>query len=136
MSIPENPPLLPYLTVSNGDAAIEFYQKAFGAEVHEQHYLPGTTKVMNAKLSIHGGVFMLSDDFSQEMKMKSMTPESLGGSPVMIALTCPEVDADWERAVAAGATVGMPLADQSWGDRWGSVTDPFGHRWSLSYPIV
>ncbi len=132
----ENPPMLPYLTVSDGAAAIEFYKQAFGAIEHARHHMPGSTKVMNAQLSINGGVFMLADDFSQEMNTKSMTPQSLGGTPVMIALTCPDVDVAWERAVAAGAKIGMPLSDQFWGDRWGQVTDPFGHSWSLSYPIA
>ncbi len=132
----DNPTMLPYLTVSDGAAAIEFYKKAFGAVEHERHHMPGSAKVMNARLSIDGAVFMLADDFSAEMKTKSMTPESLGGSAVMLCLTCPDVDKAWERAVAAGATVKMPLADQFWGDRWGHVLDPFGHSWSLSYPIA
>ena len=132
----DNPPLLPYLTVSNAAAAIEFYQQAFGAEVHERHQMPDSPKIMNAKLSINGGVFMLADDFSAEMNMPPATPDALGGTSVMLALTCPNVDAAWERALAAGAVVVMPLADQFWGDRWGQVTDPFGHKWSLSYPIA
>jgi len=60
------PPLLPYLTVSDGAAAIAFYKKAFGAVEHELHHAPGSTKIMNAHLSINGGVFMLSDDFSAQ----------------------------------------------------------------------
>ncbi len=131
----DNPPMLPYLTVSDAAAAIAFYKAAFAAVEHQRHSMPGSTKVMNAQLSINGGVFMLADDFSKEMNTKSMTPESLGGTPVMIALTCPDVDAAWERAVGAGASIRTPLADQFWGDRWGCVTDPFGHSWSLSYPI-
>ena len=131
-----NPPLLPYLTVSDAAAAIEFYKKAFGAVEHERHQMPGSPKVMNAQLSINGGVFMLADDFSKEMNTKSLTPEALGGTSVMLAITSTDVDADWERAVAAGAIVGMPLKDQFWGDRWGQVHDPFGHSWSLSQPIA
>ena len=64
--MPTLPPILPYLTVSDGAGAIEFYKKAFGAVVQELHYAPGTTKVMNACLTINGGVFMLSNDFSKD----------------------------------------------------------------------
>ena len=128
--------LIPYLTVSDGAAAIEFYKKAFGAEEHARHHMPGSTKIMNAQLSIHGNQFMLADDFAQEMNKKPSTPEALHGNSVMFCLTSTDVDADWERAVAAGAKVGMPLADQFWGDRWGQLNDPFGHSWSISQPIA
>lgn len=126
------PPLLPYLTVSDGAGAIAFYKQAFGAVEEEVHLAPGSTKIMNARLSINGGVFMLSDDFSAEFGGKTSTPEALGGSPVVIHLEMADVDAAWEVAVAAGATVTMPLADQFWGDRYGQMVDPFGHKWSMA----
>jgi PhnB protein len=124
--------MLPYLTVSDGAAAIAFYKKAFGAEEHELHLAPGTTKIMNACLSINGGVFMLSDDFSAQFGGTSSTPEALGGSPVTVHLQVADVDAAWAKAVAAGAIVTMPLADQFWGDRYGQLKDPFGHKWSMA----
>jgi PhnB protein len=126
------PPLLPYLTVSDGAAAIEFYKKAFGAVEHEVHLAPGTTKIMNACLSINGGIFMLSDDFSAQFGGTSSTPEALHGSPVTLHLQVDDVDSDWAKAVAAGAIVTMPLADQFWGDRYGQLKDPFGHKWSMA----
>ena len=126
------PPLAPYLSVSNAAAAIEFYKKAFGAEETARHLLPGTTKIMHARLTINGGVVMLSDDFSAESGGISTTPEALGGSPVTIHLQLTDVDALWNKAVAAGAIVLMPLADQFWGDRYGLLKDPFGHKWSLA----
>jgi len=126
------PPLLPYLTVSDGAAAIEFYKKAFGAVEHEVHHAPGSTKIMNAHLSINGGVFMLSDDFSAQFGGTSSTPEALGGSPVTLHLQMEDVDGAWAKAVAAGAIVTMPLADQFWGDRYGQLKDPFGHKWSMA----
>jgi PhnB protein len=86
---------------------------------------------MNACLSINGGIFMLSDDFSDKTGGPASTPEALHGSPVVIHLQLEDVDAAWERAVAAGATVVLPLADQFWGDRYGQLNDPFGHRWSM-----
>jgi PhnB protein len=124
-------PLFPYLTVPNGTVAIEFYKNAFGAVQQELHLAPGTNRVMNACLSINGGIFMLSDDFSDKTGGTPSTPEALHGSPVMIHLQVEDVDAAWERAVAAGATVVLPLADQFWGDRYGQLNDPFGHRWSM-----
>jgi PhnB protein len=126
------PPLLPYLTVSDGAAAIEFYKKAFGAVEHEVHHAPGSTKIMNAHLSINGGVFMLSEDFSAQFGGASSTPEALGGSPVTLHLQMKDVDGAWAKAVAAGAIVTMPLADQFWGDRYGQLRDPFGHKWSMA----
>ena len=126
------PSLLPYLTVSDGAGAIEFYKKAFGAVEHELHHAPGSTKIMNACLSINGGVFMLSDDFSAQFGGASSTPEALGGSPVTLHLQVEDVDAAWAKAVAAGAIVTMPLADQFWGDRYGQLKDPFGHKWSMA----
>jgi PhnB protein len=123
--------LIPYLTVSNGTAAIEFYQKAFGATVQDRHNAPGTTRIMNACLNLHGAIFMLSDDFAAASGRPSSTPEALNGSPVTLHLQVENVDAVWEKAVAAGATVTLPLADQFWGDRYGQLKDPFGHRWSM-----
>ncbi|WP_353062805.1 VOC family protein [Tunturibacter psychrotolerans] len=125
-------PLFPYLVVPNGIAAIEFYKKAFGAVQQELHLAPGTERVMNACLSINGGIFMLSDDFSDKTGEMPSTPEALHGSPVVIHLQVDDVDAAWERAVAAGGIVVMPLADQFWGDRYGQLNDPFGHRWSMA----
>jgi PhnB protein len=126
------PPLLPYLTVSDGPGAIEFYKNAFGAVEREVHLAPGSTKIMNACLSVNGGIFMLSDDFSAEFGGTSSTPEALRGSPVTLHLQVDDVDAAWAKAVAAGAVVTMPLADQFWGDRYGQLKDPFGHKWSMA----
>ena len=126
------PPMLPYLTVSDGAAAIGFCKKAFGAVENEVHLAPGTTKIMNACLSINGGVFMLSDDFSAQFGGTPSTPEALGGSPVTLHLQVEDVDGAWAKALAAGAIVTMPLADQFWGDRYGQLKDPFGHKWSMA----
>jgi PhnB protein len=87
--------------------------------------------ITHAHLVINDGSVMLSDDFSSVRGGKSSTPQALGGSPVTIHLQMPDVDSFWERAVGAGATVTMPLADQFWGDRYGQMVDPFGHKWSV-----
>jgi len=129
---PETPGVAPYLTVSNADAAIDFYRRAFGAVEVARMPGPDGKKLMHAAVTINGGLVMMSDDFPEFADGHSSTPEALGGSPVTIHLNLADVDAAWQRAVDAGATVTMPLEDQFWGDRYGQLTDPFGHRWSLA----
>lgn len=90
---------------------------------------------MHAHLVIHGSHVMLSDDFSQTMDGKSETPEALGGSPVTFHIHTDNADAVWEKATAAGAEVTMPIADQFWGDRYGQLRDPFGHKWSIGQTL-
>jgi PhnB protein len=125
------PPLIPYLVVSNATAAIDFYKDAFGAIELTRHQAGDSPLIAHAHLSINGGSIMLSDDFSTLMGGESMTPEALRGTPVTLHLQLDDVDSLWNRAVAAGATVKMELADQFWGDRYGQLVDPFGHKWSL-----
>jgi PhnB protein len=127
----DRPTFAPYIVVSNAAAAIDFYKSAFGAVELVRHSAPGTDKLMHAHLVVHGGHLMLSDDFSGQMGHKSETPEALGGSPVTFHLHVDNADAAWDQAVAAGATITMPLADQFWGDRYGQLRDPFGHKWSI-----
>ncbi len=130
------PPITPYMVVSNAAEAVEFYKKAFGATVDgEAHTMPGTDKIMHVRLLINGGLIMLCDDFSQMMGRKSETPDSLQGSPITLALQLTDVQSFWDKAVAGGAKVTMPLADMFWGDRYGQVTDPYGHKWSMSQTI-
>jgi PhnB protein len=132
----EYPPLIPYLVVSDAASAIDFYKDAFGAVELARHHAGDSPMISHAHLLINGGSIMLSDDFSEMMGGQSMTPEALGGSPVTLHLQLADVDALWDRAVAAGATVAMELADQFWGDRYGQVVDPFGHKWSLGQTKV
>ena len=129
------PTFAPYLVVSNAVAAIDFYKHAFGAVELVRHSAPGTDKLMHAHLVVHGGHLMLSDDFSAQMGGKSQTPEALGGSPVTFHLHVEDADAAWAKALAAGAEVKMPLADQFWGDRYGQLRDPFGHNWSIGQTL-
>ena len=130
------PPIVPYLTVSDAAGAIAFYKKAFAAEVPEVHNAPGSTKIMHARVFLNGGLFMLADDFSADFGTPCVTPESLGGCPITLHLQVQDADSFWNRAVAAGATVIMPLADQFWGDRYGQLQDPFGHRWSIGQTLT
>lgn len=134
MAIEVQPAVSPYLIVDDAAAAIDFYVAAFGAE--EMGRVPRPDgKLVNAALRINGSVVMLNDDFPEMTGGKSMTPTSLGGTPVSIHLTVTDVEEKFQRAVDAGATVVAPLEDQFWGDRYGVIRDPFGHMWSLGQPM-
>jgi PhnB protein len=134
MAIEVQPALSPHLVVDDAPAAIDFYVKAFGAvEIGRVPRPDG--KLIHAAVQINGSMVMLNDDFPEMSGGKSMTPPALGGSPVTIHLTVTDVDAKFQQAVDAGATVVMPLEDQFWGDRYGMVVDPFGHQWSLGQPV-
>ncbi|HET7741115.1 MULTISPECIES: VOC family protein [unclassified Mycolicibacterium] len=132
---PTAPFLVPHLVVDDAAAAIDFYVKAFGAT--EWIRMPGPDgKLIHAALDINGTMVMLNDDFPEMSGGKSMTPTALGGSPVTIHLQfADDVDARFQRALDAGATVIAPLEDQFWGDRYGAVRDPFGHHWSLAQTV-
>jgi PhnB protein len=134
MAINIEPAVIPHLVVGDSAAAIDFYVKAFGAEELGRVPRPDG-KIVNAAVRINGFTVMLNDDFPETCGGKSMTPKSLGGTPVTIHLTVTDVDAKFQRAVDAGATVVVPLEDMFWGDRYGVVEDPSGHRWSLGQPV-
>jgi PhnB protein len=119
--------LTPHLTARDAARAIEFYQKAFGAELLHKALTPDG-RVMHAVLKVGDSLLMLNDEFPE---FGGASSPSTGGSPVTLHLYLENVDAAFERAVSAGAAVKMPLMDQFWGDRYGVVTDPFGHKWSL-----
>lgn len=128
------PAVSPHLVVDGAAAAIEFYVKAFSAV--EVGRIPGPDgKLIHAALQINGATVMLNDDFPEMSGGKSMTPIALGGTPVTIHLTVTDVDAKFQQAIDAGATVVMALEDQFWGDRYGVLRDPFGHQWSMGQPV-
>jgi PhnB protein len=118
----------PYLIVKNAARAIEFYKKAFGATELMRMAEP-SGRIGHAEIRIGDSPIMLADEVP-EMGFRS--PESFGGSPVSILLYVEEVDAVFNQAVAAGAKVQRPVADQFYGDRTGGVTDPFGHIWYIA----
>lgn len=128
-------PLSPHLCVSNADAAIDFYKRAFGARELGRHMAPDGKRVMHASLQINGATVMLSDDFPEYRGGKALTAEALGGSPVVLHLQVTDADAAFDQAVAAGGAVAFPLADQFWGDRYGQIKDPFGLTWSIGATI-
>jgi uncharacterized glyoxalase superfamily protein PhnB len=119
--------ITPHITVRNAKEAMEFYKKAFGAEV--LHTMMQGDAVMHAMLKIGDSFLMLNDEFPQ---MGSLSPLSTNGSGVVFHIYTENVDAAFARATSAGATVAMPLMDQFWGDRYGIVADPYGHKWSLA----
>jgi PhnB protein len=118
----------PYLIVRGAARAIDFYQQAFGATELMRFADPGG-RVGHAEIKVGDSVIMLADEFP-EMGIRS--PQSIGGSPVILALYVEDVDASFARAVAAGATVLRPVKDQFYGDRSGTLTDPFGQVWTLA----
>jgi uncharacterized glyoxalase superfamily protein PhnB len=118
----------PHLVCKGAAAAIEFYKKAFGAS--ELHRLPGKDgKLMHAAVKIGDSTVMLVDEMPE---WGSLGPKSLKGSPVTIHLYVEDVDKFAKRAVDAGAKITMPIDDMFWGDRYGQLEDPFGHRWSVA----
>lgn len=121
--------LTPYLVVRDAARAIEFYKRAFGAKDVRVHKGPDGNSIMHADLRIGDSILMLSDEFPE---WKVLSPQSLGGSSVTVHMYVEDVDAAFDRAVSAGATVKMPLGDAFWGDRYGSLVDPFGHQWSIA----
>lgn len=124
--------LTPHLVVRDADKAIEFYQKAFGAELLGDVARMPDGKIMHAMLRIGDSFLMLNDEMPE---FGALSPLAAGGSPVTIHIYTENVDAAFERATSAGAQVRMPLMDQFWGDRYGIVSDPFGHKWSLASHI-
>jgi len=119
--------ITPYMTVRNAARAIEFYKQAFGAV--EKGVMPGPGgKIMHAELRIGDSLLMLADEFPE---YGALSPESTGGAGMGLHIYTEDVDTAFDRAVRAGAKVEMPVADMFWGDRYGKLADPFGHKWSI-----
>lgn len=118
----------PSLIIRDAAAAIEFYQRAFGATLRGRMDGPDG-KVMHAEIKIGDSVLMLGEE-NLEWGMKS--PLSTTGVPVSLYVYVEDADKAFEQAIQAGATVRFPLEDTFWGDRFGKLTDPFGHEWGLA----
>src|SRR5947209_5437262 len=118
----------PYLVVNGAAKAMAFYKQAFGATELVRMDAPGG-KIMHAEMKIGDSPIMLADE-APERGIKG--PQSYGGTPVGILLYVPDVDTVFSRAVAAGARVERPLADQFYGDRSATLIDPFGHKWTIA----
>jgi PhnB protein len=127
----DHPPVSVYLMVHDGEAALDFYRRAFAAEVGETY--PWEGKLGHATLTINGGQVMLSDEFPEAMT-GVRSPKSLGGTTSTVSLSVNDADAWFDRAVAEGAEVIRPLNDEFYG-RSGKVRDPFGHTWGIVGPV-
>lgn len=121
----------PYLIVDGGAAALEFYKNAFGAT--ELMRMPGPSgKLMHAEMKIGNSPIMLADE-APERDIKG--PKSLGGTTIGICLYVPDVDATYAAAIAAGGKELYPVKNQFYGDRSGTLIDPFGHKWTIATHI-
>lgn len=122
--------ITPHLVLRDAAKAIDFYKKAFGAEEIMRMPGPDGKTVMHAEVKIGDSMFMLCDEFPGETRVAA--PPSLKGTTVTMTLYVEDVDKVFQRAVDAGANVSMPVMDAFWGDRYGKVTDPFGHEWGIA----
>jgi uncharacterized glyoxalase superfamily protein PhnB len=123
--------ITPHLAVKGVAEAIAWYATALGANELLRNTAPDGESIMHAELLLGDSRFFVVDEFPGAM----VAPTTLGGTPVTLHLYVHDVDAMFARAVEAGATVLMPVADQFWGDRYGMLVDPFGHRWSIASRI-
>jgi uncharacterized glyoxalase superfamily protein PhnB len=121
--------ITPHLTVYDAAAAIDFYKRAFGAKECARMTSPDGQRVVHAEIRIGDSIVMLCDECRE---FGQLAPTSLGGTSTSLHLYVTNADEAFERAVLAGATIEMPIQETFWGDRYGKVSDPFGHRWSLS----
>jgi PhnB protein len=133
MAVPPIPPgfrtVTPHLVLRGAGKAIDFYKKAFGAEEIMRMPGPDGKSVMHGEIKIGDSIVMLADEFPGT---PLSAPEKLGGTTVSLMLYVKDCDAVFNQAVAAGAKVSMPLMDMFWGDRYGQLTDPFGHIWAIA----
>lgn len=120
----------PYLIVDNAKAAIEFYKEAFGAT--EKFRLPMGDRIGHAEIKVGDSFIMLADEFPD---MGHLGPKARGGTTVSLMVYVPDVDSAFKQAIAAGGEEVQPVQNQFWGDRLGTLTDPFGHKWSLATTI-
>ncbi|HKZ61784.1 MAG TPA: VOC family protein [Nitrososphaera sp.] len=121
--------ITPTLILHNAAQMIEFYKKAFGAKEKYRMYMPDGKTIMHAEVKIGDSSVMMSEENPQ---WKTRSPQSIGGSSTTLYVYVRDVDKVFKQAVAAGATVTMPVMDAFWGDRNGQLMDPSGHLWSIA----
>ena len=120
--------ITPHIVVGDAARAAEWYGAVFGAEERGRLEVPGG-KLMQVELRFGDSAVMLADEFPE---MGVLSPLSVGGTATVLHLTVDDVDAVWQRAIDGGAEIRQPLGDVFWGERYGQITDPFGHRWGLA----
>jgi uncharacterized glyoxalase superfamily protein PhnB len=124
--------ITPHLVVRGVAEAVAFYRKAFGAEELYRNLAPDGKSIIHSELLLGDSRLFVNDELPE---YGVQSPQTLGGSPITLHLYVEDVDAIFQRAVDAGAEVIMPVQNCFWGDRYGIVRDPFGHRWSLASRI-
>jgi PhnB protein len=128
-AVPDELPLItPHLIVKDAARAIQFYVDALGCVELYRVVGPDGARIAFAELLLGSSRFFLVDEFPEQ---QALSPETLGGTPVALHVYVPDVDRAYARAVRAGMRVEIPLADFFWGERYGSLRDPFGHHWAL-----
>jgi PhnB protein len=127
---------IPHLIVSDGRAALKFYREVFGAKEGHHMMAPDGRRLLHGELSLDGHKLFLSDEFTAEEGGNCKTPLTLGGTSVRITLMTDDADGVFERAVARGAKVVMPLQDMFWGARYGQFLDPWGHNWGINQQLT
>ncbi|TML86979.1 MAG: VOC family protein [Actinobacteria bacterium] len=120
--------ITPHIVVRDAARAAEWYASALGGEEAGRIEVPGG-KLMQVELHFGDSTVMLADEFPD---MGVLSPLSIGGTATVLHLVVEDVDAVWQRAVDAGAEIRQPLSDVFWGERYGQIVDPFGHRWGLA----
>jgi PhnB protein len=131
--IPEDyPRVTPYLSVEGAAAAIDFYTEVFGARERGERFVQSDGTIGHAEIEIGDALIMLADEWAEG---GFYSPKRVGGTPVTLHMYVEDVDATFEKALAAGAKVVRPVEDQFYGDRSGLLEDPFGHRWSVSSQV-
>jgi PhnB protein len=123
--------ITPHIVVRDAGRAAEWYKKALGAEERSRIPVPGG-KFMQIALWFGDSAVMIADEFPDA---DILSPQAIGGSPVVLHFSTENVEALWNRVIEAGAEVVQPLQDQFWGDRYGQIRDPFGYRWGLAQHI-
>lgn len=123
--------ITPHIVIRDAGRAAEWYREALGAEERGRIPVPGG-KFMQIELWFGDSAVMVADEFPEA---GVLSPQSIGGTPVVLHFSTENVEALWKRAIEAGAEIVQPLQDQFWGDRYGQIRDPFGYRWGLAQHV-
>lgn len=124
--------IVPELCVHDGRGALEFYKRAFGAVEREHLMSPDGTKLVHGLLTIGGHRLVVFDEFSANEGGTCRCPQTLGGTGVRLILEVDDAEAVMRQALAAGATIMMPVTKMFWGARYGKLMDPYGHEWGIN----
>ncbi len=133
--MPHKDQFIPHLVVSDGVAALAFYQEVFGGKVGDVMIEPGGKRLAHGEIVLDGHTLFLSDEFAERDDVTTRSPRTLGGTSARITLETDDADAVVERAVSRGARILMPVQDMFWRARYGKILDPFGHEWGINQQL-